>query len=184
MIRTKFDDRFREIPLDINALKTARQSIEKDLPSALLALEDEPSQLDEIDYYRLLSRASDLERFELKYALALVGFEKTSKFWASIDWKKAAFLCDLKAALCRGYLDQLDASVEAFDSLLASLKKNEKLQIYQLFFYQFRGQVFAFHEDRNLAEADFRLALRISTEAGKRKQIERFRYFIEGLTAD
>lgn len=178
MIKTKFDDRFREIPIDIATLEKARQNIQKDFPTALNALEDDPSELDKIDYYRLLSRASDLDRFELNYTKAFEGFEKTSLFWKSIGWKKAAFLCDLKAALCWGYTNEEN---ERFSALLPPLKEEAELSIYELFFYQFRGQIFVFHGDKIAAENDFRRALKMSVDNAKRKQIDRFNYFLEGI---
>lgn len=183
MIKTKFDLRFREIPLDIDSLKNARQGVQSDLAVAMIALENDPNELDQIDYYRLLSRASDLDRFELNYSDARVGFKRTSLFWKSIDWGKAAFLCDLKAALCRGYLDE-SFSVEDFDSLFEQLKSDDSLQIYYVFVHQYRGQLFAFHKQNRLAEVDFRLGLKISTDSKKKKQIQRFTDLMKMLNSD
>ncbi len=182
MLKTKFDERLREIPIDIQALYLARKGVETDLATALSSLEMSPTELDKMDYYRLLSRASDLERFEYKYAPALNGFERTSRFWTSVDWEKAAFLCDLKAELCRGYLEVAYGISSRFAPLLDRLENDPAaLDIYRLFFYQFRGQVFAFHEDFERARADFSLALKLSVDAGKKKQIERFTYFVESV---
>ena len=181
MIRTKFDERFREIPVDTEALKKARRQLENDLPSALSALEKEPTELDQIDYYRLLSRTSDLDRFEFSYSKALLGFESTSTFWKSIDWGKAAFLCDLKAALCRGYLQE-ERTEHAFEPLFERMNEDEGLLIYQFFLYQYRGQIFAFHGNQSQAETDFLAGLERSKAGRKKKQTERFLYFIQALS--
>lgn len=180
MIKTKFDVRFREIPFDTNALTKAQKAVSDDLSSALKALENDPTELDRMDYFRVLSRASDLRRFEFNYEEALQGFEAASEFWLSVDWHKAAFLCDLKVALCRAYFET-NANAKDFDPLLERLEGNEELSIYRFFFYQFRGQVLAFHEKFDLAESDFRFGLNLSQELGKKKQVERFTFFIEKI---
>jgi len=162
VIATQFDEHLREVPKDPDAYDKACLKNAKNLDCAAKALEN-ATELDKIDYYRALSRSADLHRFSFRYEEAGSLFSEVSIFWRSIGWGKAAFLCDLKAELCSGYVREKYDN-RGFDFLLSTLNESAELQVYLPFYHQYRGQILAFCGDNEGA--------RIELSKSTRKELE------------
>lgn len=171
MILTKYNSNLREIPEDDAKFKNAQRKVAADLVVAEKYVDKEAQiyRLADIDYFRVLSRSADLERYAFEYKKAYEKYEIVAEYWDAVKWPKAALLVELKAALSKAYFSEMDL----FDKVITRIDTHLHFEFYRSFFYEYRGQAHYCHHNFIAAKSDFEMSLEIRNSLGQKKQIAR-----------